>query len=666
MVNGRKPRRVHPFVRRALASLIPIASFGLLAARLTGGGESPPEARRPPALRYLLRVRSSDLSGFDVRLRIRGAPAAFDLAMFAHPEYDARFWRYLEGLEASSPGGPGRIVREENALWRVTGCSGDCSVRYRIRLPPETGPARAAYRPFLAETGGLVGGPDAFLYLVGAEKAPARLRLGLPPGWDAATGLDRGGRPNEFTAASAEALLDSPILIGRCRTWRFSAGGVPHIVAYWPLPDAAAFDAGAFVDGVARVAREAIRIFGGAPYRHYTFLYQDGAFGALEHADSVTIGAPSHELARNPRWHLPVTAHEFFHTWNLVRTRPVERVGIGYRPPEPTRELWWSEGVTMYYADLLMLRAGLPAPDGATRTEHLENLLARYLVNAGNARISPERASAALGGPPGAFGDETADVYLQGRLIGAALDLVLRDATDGRRSLDDVLRAMNRRFFGARGFGGRDLQRTAEEVCGCDLEAFFDRFVRGGNALDSTGRLRSSACGRVSGGARRSGRTGKPRRTCASSRGFPRGRGTCGSPSPLRRVSGDGRDFTRATGSSASTAFTRGAWRSFARSSIGSAREMRWTSKSSATRASSAPSCPCPSWNARTSGSRRFRKRRSDSVGCVRPGWKAVSAPSPDLLAPCVSNTWLVNYLGAASRRGVERRGRRSSTSPGW
>ncbi len=134
----------------------------------------------------------------------------------------------------------------------------------------------------------------------------------------------------------------------------------------------------------------------------------------------------------------------------------------------------------MLYADLLLRRANLPRFD-TTRVAHLESLLARYFASPGNARFSPESVSVVTYGvSPGALGDYGASVHLQGELIGTMLDLLIRDATNGRRTLDDVTRAMMERFSGARGYTRSDVERIVATVCGCpaSVHAFFERYVR--------------------------------------------------------------------------------------------------------------------------------------------------------------------------------------------
>src|SRR2546429_334748 len=331
-------------------------------------------ARTQPVVGYTLRVDAGDLSGFDVELRLRNVPDTFRLALVAHPEYDDRNWRFVEALRVETLHGAATVAREDSALWRVVATGGEALVRYRMRLPPPESP-RAAWRPFLAATGGLVGGPHSFLYVVGGTLAPSHLTLELPPEWQIATGLEPTVDPHTFFAPTVGVLVDSPLLVGRLRSWRFAVDGVPHRVVYWPLPDAAPFDTAALVGSIERLSRQAVALFGRAPYRDYSFLLEDGAQGGLEHRSSVTLGAPSAELARDPR-------------------------------------------------------------------------------------------------------------ALLGELLGTMLDLIVRDATNGARSMDDVMRAMLERFSGERGFAGRDIERTVTAVCGCNVRPFFDTHVRGSRPID--------------------------------------------------------------------------------------------------------------------------------------------------------------------------------------
>ena len=454
---------------------------------------SPPKPA--PALSYLVRIDPTDLTGFNVTLRLTGPPPSVQLAMAIHPEYNDRFWRYVRNLRAVSKSGRTlAITQERENAWRLSTDGSETIVSYRIELPRENPVNRAAWHSTIRADGAALNSVDTFMYLPEFPRAPLSVTFDVPADWEFAipltpseravpvTTTGRPARQISFTGDAA-TVLDAPMMLGHFRTWSFDIAGVAHDVKYWPLPNATPFDTAAFVDGIAKVAREAVSIFGKPPYSRYHFLIQDGAWGALEHANAVTIGMPSAQLAKDSRAYLSEVAHEFFHSWNLVRLYPEGRGKLSDRDTEHATGLWLSEGVTIYYSDVLLVRAGLPE-GGKTRRESLAELLEWYFGNPGNARISPELASSRAVDTTGTSGDLSPNYYTQGQLLGTALDIIIRDSTRGRRGLDDFMRSMYARFALRRGFTSEDVERTASSVCGCNLRRFFDDHVRNSRPID--------------------------------------------------------------------------------------------------------------------------------------------------------------------------------------
>jgi len=435
----------------------------------------------PTKVEYTLRVDSA-ASEIAVEMLIHSAPAEFRLAMATHAEYDDQYWRYVSDLRGESARGAVTVTREDSSLWRIGGAAGDVTIRYRVRFPTSEPMQQASWKGHLTPRGGLVGGPHSFLYLVGAELAPLRVTLVMPSGWKVATGLDSVAGSHTYTAPSAEALIDSPIMVGQFRSWRFDIDGVAHDIAYLGATSGMPFDTAQFVANVERIAREAVHMFGRMPYRRYQFLFEDGAYGGLEHLNSVSIGTQSANLARDPNSYVGQIAHEYFHTWNEVHLRPAAWVGVRHVPPAPTGELWFSEGVTLYYADLLLRRAGLHTND-STRVAHLQRMIGIYYANPSHAMVSPEQTSRAFN-LQAATGDFVPSIFTQGELLGVVLDLMIRDGSGGRRSLDDVMRALSARFTASKGFTGIDLEHAVADACTCDAHQFFETYVRAAAALD--------------------------------------------------------------------------------------------------------------------------------------------------------------------------------------
>ncbi|MDQ6633365.1 MAG: PDZ domain-containing protein [Gemmatimonadota bacterium] len=463
----------------------------------------------PLRIDYTLTVDSAAATSFTVEMRLHRAPDTLRLAMAAHPEYDERFWRYVRDVGVESGGHQVPVVREDSALWRAVITGNEAVVRYRVEPPRITGP-RGSWRAYLSSTGALLGGPQSFMYLLRGEQAPSHVTLQLPRGWKVATGLTRVN-DSQYEASSAAELLDSPILMGGdVRTWQFAIDGVAHEVAYAPAAGGQVPDSIALVSALARLARASRDVFGGFPYARFVFLLQEGAgSGGLEHHNSVTLGISRDELARGGRDFYSGAAHEYVHTWNEMRLRPRGWGGLTYLPPAHTPEMWWMEGVTLHYADVLLRRAGLPT-ERPSRREQLESDIGEYLDNPGNALVSPEQAGSWSGDRPGTHGNAQPDYYLQGRLVGAMLDLVVRDATGNRRSLDDVMRRLYERDAG-HGYTGADIQYAGEAACRCALDAFFEANVRRAGAIDFDRYLRTAGLRAVISSSPAMDAAGRPR-----------------------------------------------------------------------------------------------------------------------------------------------------------
>lgn len=441
-----------------------------------------------PRVSYRIAPDPAD-SSIQIAMQIGRAPRSVRLAMAVHPEYDDRFWRYITRWHVDGVDRRALLAEDRDNEWRIISHAGYANLSYRIQLPHENPASHPVWHTFIRADGGSINPIDTFLYLADFPHAQVDIDLGLgvPVVWDVPGGHSitvADGYASQHFETDATTLLDSPLLYGSTlRFWRFEVGGVPHTIVYWPLPNATAFDTAQFVSAIRKVVTEAIAIFGKPPYTHYNFLLEDGAYGALEHANSVTIGMPSADLARDPLAYLPELAHEFFHTWNLVRLYPEGRGTLSDQRPAHTTGLWLSEGVTMYYAEALTRRAGFPE-QGESRTNLLAEELESYYDSPGNFRVSPELASARAVDTTGMNGDYEPNYYTQGRLIGTAVDLLIRDSTHDRKSLDDMMRTMYSRFALKRGFTSDDVERAASETCSCNLHDFFEDHVRSPRPLD--------------------------------------------------------------------------------------------------------------------------------------------------------------------------------------
>ena len=456
----------------------------LLTAGALGVGV-PRAAQAQQPLRYFVRVDPADLAHVQVELRIPDAPRELALATYAHPIFDSDPWKRIEGLTVQSAGNAAPLARADSALWKATLGGTSAVVRYTVRIPDPPAPGkRRAWDLSLTRNGGLLGGRDMFLFLEGAPSRQAVVSLELPDGWRSASGLPVGDAPRTFVAADTRTLLDSPILVGKFLSWNFAVSNATHRVLYLPFDGAVPFDTTAFVGAIERVADQAATMFQGVPYRAYTFMFIDSAGSGMSHRNSMEIGAPSAVLAANPYAVMPNITHELFHAWNLFGVYPQGYWTLGHSQPAPTKSLWFTEGFTMYYGDVLRRRAGLPTED-ATRSAHIERIIAQYLSTPDNARFSAQRVSevAKVRGP-NPLGNVTVSSFVQGELFGMLLDLLIRDQTNGVRSLDDLMRAMMAAHAGEPGFTPEELQAQAAKTCACDVRLLFESYITGARPMD--------------------------------------------------------------------------------------------------------------------------------------------------------------------------------------
>jgi predicted metalloprotease with PDZ domain len=304
---------------------------------------------------------------------------------------------------------------------------------------------------------------------------------------DISTALEKKPDSQEptFVAEGYDELVDSPILFGDLESSAFSAGGKPHVLThagdrrYWKLADSAR--------DAARVIETIQQFWGSVPYDSYHIqnLITETR-GGLEHLDSTVIMTSRFatlDREKYVEW-LALVSHEFFHTWNVKRLRPQALGPFDYEQEVLTPSLWVAEGVTSYYDDLMVRRAGL-----STQAEYLKALsgqLNTLLGTPGRHSLPLTEASMdawiRLYQPTDNSLNDDVSYYNKGAVVAWLLDTEIRRATEGAKSLDDVMRAAYQKFTD-RGYTEEEFRQLASQVAGQDLTSFWRL------ALDSTAEL---------------------------------------------------------------------------------------------------------------------------------------------------------------------------------
>jgi len=318
------------------------------------------------------------------------------------------------------------------------------------------------------------------------------VQIVLPADWKISiSGLASApdGAANHYLAPDYDTLVDSPIVVGNPKVYEFEVSGKKHYLVnqgeggIWDGPRSAA--------DVEKIVHEAEKFWGALPYEKYVFfnLLTD-AGGGLEHRNSCMLMSSRWRSTTREgyaSW-LGLVGHEYFHAWNVKRLRPVELGPFDYENEVYTTGLFIAEGFTDYYGALLVRRAGL-INDG----EYLRDVSAniRELQTTPGRLVQPvEDASRdawiKLYRPDENSPNVTISYYTKGAVIAFVLDAKIRHATNGSKSLDDVMRLAFQRYSGAKGYTTEEFRKAAEEVAGTDLRDWWHKTIDTTAELDYT------------------------------------------------------------------------------------------------------------------------------------------------------------------------------------
>jgi len=359
--------------------------------------------------------------------------------------------------------------------WRVrTGGSASVVVSYDVYAF-----ARSVAESSLDDRQAFISPTGVFMHVAGRLHEPVTVAVKPASGWGrVATGLDPvEGRPNTYAAPDFDILYDSPILVGNLEILPFEVRGVPHAFAGAEL---GAFDREKFVSDLKRMVESAVSLFGEIPYNRYAFLSIGPGRGGLEHLNSAALTFSAAGLADPAGYKnvLSFISHEYFHNFNVKRIRPAALGPFDYDRENYTNMLWVSEGLTVYYEDIVLNRAGLLGRDEVL--ERFRSSIARFENSPGRLFQSATQSSfdtwIRFFNPGGNAANTTISYYDKGAALGLLLDLKIRNETGNRKSLDDVMRALYREFYKEkkRGFTDAEFREVCERAAGVPLAEIFE------------------------------------------------------------------------------------------------------------------------------------------------------------------------------------------------
>lgn len=397
------------------------------------------------------------------------------------------------------------LTKLDKHTWRAAPCKGPLTLYYEVYAWDLS--VRTAH---LDRTHGFFNGTSVFLRAEGYEHGAHVVDIVAPEGeayadWRVATAMRqiKGRRYGfgRYAAANYDELIDHPVEMGTFALATFKAHGVPHDVVFTGvIPN---LDLPRITADLKRICESQIAMFEPqskrAPMDRYVFMTMvvgDG-YGGLEHRASTALicsradlpVAGQKEMTDGYRTFLGLCSHEYFHTWNVKRIKPAAFAPYDLSRENYTPLLWLFEGFTSYYDDLMLVRSGVITPEAYLKL--VSKTINGVLRGSGRHKQSVAESSFEAWTKYYRQDENSTNAivsyYTKGSLVALALDLTIRAETKGRKSLDDVMRALWQRYgrdFYADGEAGRgvteaEVDALFDSVTDLRLKRLLDRWVRG-------------------------------------------------------------------------------------------------------------------------------------------------------------------------------------------
>jgi predicted metalloprotease with PDZ domain len=434
----------------------------------------------PPEVSYTISMSKPWTHLLEVEMRIKSAklPETSDMAMavWTPGSYLVReYARHVQDFTASDTSGkPLKWSKVNKNNWQIEskGLS-EFLVKYNVyanELTVRTNELNDEHAFFTPAA--LLMFPKGFLNI------PATVNVKPFGNWKIATGLPKVS-DNTFRSENFDVLFDSPFEVGNFNEISFDVQGKQH---RFVIEGDGNYDLNQIAKDTAKIVGEAYKIFGELPYQDYTFILNLRGGGGLEHLNSTALQWNKYGFTSRYTDFLTLVAHEYFHCFNVKRIRPDALGPFNYEDENYTKLLWVAEGGTAYYEGLLVQRAGLMSDRDflGGKAEQIKALQDRP----GRFQTSLEEASfdawIKYYRPDENAINNQISYYDKGELVNFLLDIEIRTASKGAKSLDDVLRYLfNEHYKKGQNYTPEDYQKISEMMAGKSLEDFFARYVRG-------------------------------------------------------------------------------------------------------------------------------------------------------------------------------------------
>ncbi|MCG8017804.1 MAG: PDZ domain-containing protein [Candidatus Thiodiazotropha sp. 'RUGA'] len=408
--------------------------------------------------------------------------------------------RHIVSIEANAGGQKRSLNKLDKQSWQIEPVKQPLKINYRIY-----GWELSVRSAHFDNTHAYFNGPALFLAVRGQELMPCRLEIVAPKfkpknEWRVAFSMkpeqiDQQGF-GTYQADDYEALIDCPAEIGDHSESHFEVAGCNH---RFVVSGVKRFDHEKLCSHLTRICEKQVELFGELPVQDYLFLLRvvNDGYGGLEHKNSTSLIFPRDDLPAKRdtkitsgyRRLLALCSHEYFHLWNVKRITPKVFLEQSTQQEVYTRQLWVFEGITSYYDELMLVRSGVISKQDYF--EMLAETVTRVMRGSGRLKQTLEESSFDVWtkfykqdeNAPNAI----VSYYAKGALFALLLDLTIRLQSNGRFSLDQVMREMWLRYGKqAKGVPENAIEKVVADVTSLDLQSLFDLGLRSTTELPLT------------------------------------------------------------------------------------------------------------------------------------------------------------------------------------
>lgn len=444
-----------------------------------------------PRLAYELRFEQPHTHYVDVQINIINldeAETEVHLPVWTPGSYLIReFSRNVDSFTASADGKSLPAQKSSKSSWIIRhGGLKSLQLNYRVyafELSVRTS--------FIDAEHAYLNGTTVFMYHKNAMNQPHEVTFVPHSSWKRiSTAMpQRGNDPWKRVAPNYDELVDCPVEIGNHKEFEFMAAGAKHKVAMFGIDK---YDEKQLVKDYTKIINASVAVFGELPLKDYLFIVhhsQQGG-GGLEHANSTTLQTRNtvYESEDSYNGFLGLVAHEYFHLWNVKRLRPIELGPFDYSKENYSHNLWFSEGFTSYYDNLLTRRVEI-----MSETDYLEVLRSGIENIHGNAGDAVQSLAESSWDAWIKFymrnensGNITVSYYRKGAMMGLVFDLAILQASGGAFGLDSLMKKMYLQYHKGnnRGFSDAELLAACREFMGEEADFIFKNYIYGTVKVD--------------------------------------------------------------------------------------------------------------------------------------------------------------------------------------